>query len=82
MTAKKAATDVAPYAASEVRAYLRENGVEVGTRGRINREHFVAYLEAEPERAKEIAAELGTKGVEATATAMSRPRQAPGRQSR
>jgi hypothetical protein len=58
MTAKKAATDVAPYAASEVRAYLRENG------------------------AKEIAAELGTKGVEATATAMSRPRQAPGRQSR
>lgn len=79
---KKAETEAAPYAASEVRAYLRENGVTVGTRGRINREHFVAYLKAEPERAREIAAELGTNGVEQTATAMSRPRQAPGRQSR
>jgi hypothetical protein len=79
---KKTDTEAAPYEAKEVRAYLREKGVTVGTRGRINREHFVAYLEAEPERAKEIAAELGTKGVEATATAMSRPRQAPGRQGR
>lgn len=75
-------TTAAPYAASEVRAYLREKGVPVGTRGRINRQHFVDYLNDEPERAKEIAKELGTKGVEATATAMSRPRQAPGRQGK
>lgn len=75
----KTVTEAAPFEAKEVRAWLREQGVEVGTRGRINRERFVAYLEAEPERAKEIAKELGTKGVEATATAMSRPALAPGR---
>lgn len=77
--ATSSTTTPAPYAAKEVRAWLRENKVEVGTRGRINREHFLAYLEAEPERANEIARELGTKGVEATATAMSRPAHAPGR---
>lgn len=79
MSPKTVTEAPSPYAAKEVRAYLREKGIEVGTRGRINREHFVAYLEAEPERAKEIARELGTKGAEATATAMSRPAHAPGR---
>lgn len=75
-------SDVKPFAASEVRAWLVEQGVEVGSRGRINRAHFKNYLVAEPERAAEIATELlGDVNADddAVAQAMSRPQNAPGR---
>jgi hypothetical protein len=77
-------SDVQPYQASEVRAWLKEQGVEVGSRGRINRAHFVNYLTSEPERRKEIAKELvgdAKADVEAVANAMARPQSAPGRAS-
>lgn len=77
-------SDVQPYQASEVRAWLKAKDVEVGSRGRINRAHFVTYLNEEPERRKEIAKELlgdSKADVEAVAAAMARPQSAPGRAS-
>lgn len=50
----------APFNATEVRAWLREQGRQVGSRGRIAVELHRAYLDANTERAKQIARELGT----------------------
>lgn len=49
-----------PFNATEVRTWLRDQGTQVGSRGRIAVERHRAYLDAHPERAKQIAKELGT----------------------
>lgn len=41
--------------ASEARQFCRENGLPVGTRGRLSREQFVRYFLSHPRRAREVA---------------------------
>lgn len=74
----------APFKAEEVRAWLRETSATVGTRGRIALSLHLNYLQANPDRARQIARQLGTMprnnqlrdaDLEATAKAMSRPSQ-------
>jgi hypothetical protein len=45
--------------AQEAREFARENGMEVGTRGRLSRDIFVDYFLARPRRAREIARQAG-----------------------
>lgn len=47
--------------AAEARAFAREQGIEVGTRGRLSREAFTAYFLAQPKRAREVAKALGVE---------------------
>ena len=44
--------------AGEVRSFARENGYEVGTRGRVSSELFVEYLLTQPKKARELAKAL------------------------
>lgn len=44
--------------AGEVREYARENGLEVGTRGRVSSELFVEYLMTQPKKVRELAKAL------------------------
>lgn len=45
--------------AAEARAFAREHGTQVGTRGRLSAEAFTAYFLAQPKRAREVAVALG-----------------------
>ena len=45
--------------AAEARAFARETGQSVGTRGRLSVEHFAEYFMAQPKRAREVANALG-----------------------
>lgn len=72
----------APFNATEVRAWLRDQGQQVGSRGRIAVALHRSYLDANPERAKQIARELGTmpknrqlgeSHLDRTAALMARP---------
>lgn len=44
--------------AREVRNFARENGYEVGSRGRVSAELFVEYLMTKPQLARELAKAL------------------------
>jgi hypothetical protein len=41
--------------AGEVRDFARENGMEVGSRGRVSSELFVEYLMTQPKKVRELA---------------------------
>lgn len=43
---------------AEVRNFARENGYEVGTRGRVSSELFVEYLMTQPRKTRELAKAL------------------------
>ena len=44
---------------AEVREFARENGMEVGTRGRVSSTLFVEYLMTQPRKTRELAGALG-----------------------
>lgn len=45
--------------AAEAREFARTSGEPVGTRGRLSRDVFVNYFQAQPKRAREVAKALG-----------------------
>jgi hypothetical protein len=45
--------------AKAAREFARQNGIEVGTRGRLSVEHFTQYFLAQPRTARELAAHIG-----------------------
>lgn len=45
--------------AAEARAFARDNGIPVGTRGRLSQEAFVSYFLSRPQRARQVAKAAG-----------------------
>ncbi|QIN94193.1 Lsr2-like DNA bridging protein [Streptomyces phage Wakanda] len=56
-TVKTVEIDIRTLSA-EVREFARENGLEVGTRGRVPSTLFVEYLLTQPKKARELAKAL------------------------
>jgi hypothetical protein len=58
-TARKSAVSIDVRSLSgEVREFCRENGIAIGSRGRVSSELFVEYLMTQPKKARELAKAL------------------------
>lgn len=47
--------------AKAAREFARENGIPVGTRGRLSVEHFTKYFLAQPRKARDLAKYIGVE---------------------